>query len=348
MSEIDFKIHVPLEAFEKGDDPDGNTMRIGGIVSTDSLDKEQEEIVQEGLDFNPFLNEGWFNDNHSKETTGVVGYPTSAVYVQKGQKLPTGKRARTNGWWADGYLLNTPKGRELFGLARSLESTPRRLGFSIEGKVGQRDPRNSKRILKGTVRNVAVTHCPINTDTELFAFAKALTAGSAVSNPGASPGEGFPLRAESLEGSPKRRRKRQGPAYSQEGSDRNAWESGARDEQDPDATENLTGGAGDDPNDGGWAGTNPHKTPIKTTSEGLSPRQREIVKAEVDRDFEVEAGTIAETDLIAGWAPKWPKFDPKNYADDRLTKAEARIMVAEAIPHLSAAEVDEFIDKLGD
>jgi hypothetical protein len=341
----DFTIHVPLEAFEKGDDPDGHTMWIGGVVSTESLDQEDEVIIQQGLDFNPFLDKGWFNDNHSKETTGIVGYPSDAQYVQKGQQLPNGKRSRTNGWWAEGYLLNTAKGREIFGLCRALEDTPRQLGFSIEGKVKQRDPRNKKRITKGVVRNIAVTHCPVNTDTEMYALAKALTAGASISNPGTSPGEGFPLRGESLEGSPDhpKRKSREAPAFSQEGSDKNAWEAGAKEEQDPDETENLSGAMGDDPNDGGWAGTNPHTTPIRTTSEGLPPNK--ISKA-VDRDFEVGAAPISEVDLVSSW--KWPDFDPSNYRDDRLTKSEARVMVAKAIPNLSAEEVDAFIDNLSE
>ena len=77
--------------------------------------------------------------------------------------------------------------------------TPRRLGFSIEGKVEQRAASDKTTIARATIRNVAVTHCPVNPETELVPLLKALTAGHAIANPGASPGQGFALRAESLD-----------------------------------------------------------------------------------------------------------------------------------------------------
>lgn len=194
-----FRVHAELTAFEKsGDDM---PMRIGGVVSTDEVDQENERIIQEGIDFRPFLSRGWFNDNHSKETAGVVGYPTDARYVRKGERLPNGKIAKRPGWWAEGYLLNTEKGREIWALTQALQNTPRKLGFSIEGKVVSRHPRDSKTVTKAEVRNVAVTHCPVNAGTELQALVKALAAGHAVgsSEIGTGPGDGAALRTESLD-----------------------------------------------------------------------------------------------------------------------------------------------------
>ena len=192
-----FKVHCSLEAFEKADDPDGHTMRIGGLVTTDDLDKQGEILVQTGLDFGPFLTEGWFNDNHGQKAVDVLGYPTGAHFVQKGAKLPNGRNAPTNGWWAEGYLLNTESGRKTWQLCQALSKSPRQLGFSIEGKVQSRSPANDSIITRATVKNVAVTHCPVNTGTEMHALVKALTAGNSISNPGSAPGEGFPLRTES-------------------------------------------------------------------------------------------------------------------------------------------------------
>tara|TARA_Y100000034_G_scaffold25667_1_gene30285 strand:- start:1338 stop:2207 length:870 start_codon:yes stop_codon:yes gene_type:complete len=194
----DFRVFCSVSAFEKaGDD---NPMRIGGIVSTDELDQDDEKILQDGLDFSEFLTKGWFNDNHGKKTGDVLGYPSSAFLVKKGQQLPNGTIAKSRGWWADGYLLNTEEGRRIWALTQALEKAPRKLGFSIEGKVVSRDPKNPRTICKARVRNVAITHCPVNMGTSLHALAKALSAGSAIASPGTSPGEGFPLRSESLEG----------------------------------------------------------------------------------------------------------------------------------------------------
>lgn len=193
-----FKLHAQLTHFWKsGDGP--KSMRIGGIVSTDSLDQQNERVIQSGLDFKPFLKRGWFNDNHKPDIDDVLGYPTDAKYVRKGQKLPDGTVAKKSGWWTEGYLLDTKKGRDTWELAQSLTDTPRRLGFSIEGSVLERDPMDKGTIKRASVRNVAITHCPVNTDTELTTLAKALTAGSSLSSSEPAPGEGFALRTESLD-----------------------------------------------------------------------------------------------------------------------------------------------------
>jgi hypothetical protein len=193
-----FRVWCEVAAFEKAGDE--NPMRIGGIVSTDELDQDDERILQNGLDFSDFLTKGWFNDNHGKRTGDVLGYPTSAKLVKKGERLPDDSIATRQGWWAEGYLLNTPEGRQIWSLAQALEKAPRKLGFSIEGSVVARDVKNPRTIRKATVRNVAITHCPVNVGTSLRALAKALTAGQSIANPGAAPGAGFPLRSESLEG----------------------------------------------------------------------------------------------------------------------------------------------------
>jgi len=195
-----FRFHMPLTVWEKSGSE--HPMRIGGIVSTDALDKQSERIVQDGLDFSPFLTSGWFNDNHSRSSSGVVGYPSGATRVKKGDILPNGQASTHNGWWADGYLLDTKKGRELYEIATAVQKTEggRQLGFSIEGKVSKRDAKDPSTILRAQVKHVAVTHCPVNTDTELHVLAKAMTAGSAVDAPPVSPGEGFALRQESMDG----------------------------------------------------------------------------------------------------------------------------------------------------
>ena len=193
----DFRLHMPVSTWEKSGDP--NPLRIGGIVSTEVLDRQGEKVIQDGLDFTPFLEYGWFNDNHGQKTTDVLGYPTDVKKVKKGDALPNGKKAKAKGHWAEGYLMNTPEGRKVFALAQSLEGNEhRRLGFSIEGKIRARGKDRSE-VATAIVKNVAVTHCPVNNETEMVALSKALMAGHAVEDPGPSPGEGFPLRSEQLD-----------------------------------------------------------------------------------------------------------------------------------------------------
>ena len=74
LAEIPFKFEIPFEVFHKAGEK-GKERRIGGMVSTDKRDRQGEVVLNRGLDFSEFVHNGWFNDNHSKETTGIVGYP---------------------------------------------------------------------------------------------------------------------------------------------------------------------------------------------------------------------------------------------------------------------------------
>lgn len=312
-----FQVHCALQAFEKANAPEGQEMRIGGIVTTDDLDKQDEEVVQTGLDFSPFLREGWYNDNHGQKTVDVLGYPTDAKYVRKGERLPNGKIADRSGWWTEGYLLHTPEGRKTWQLCQALAKSPRKLGFSIEGKVLKRDAMNKKRITRAVVKNVAITHCPVNVNTEMHALAKALSAGSSVSNPGSAPGVGFALRKEALEG-------------------------GVADAASP----------SDFDEDALWIGTL-HE--MEHTSDPLKAQEiamdhlsedpdyykklKTITKAEEPSDFRI----VDELDLMDEWAP-YLSDQLENLEPPRLSKAEARIIVKQRYPKLSLAEIDSIIE----
>jgi len=229
-SEIPFHFELPIEVWEKAGDP-GKERRIGGVISSQDKDRQGEVVLQRGLDFSEFIDHGWFNDNHSKDTTGIVGYP------EKVEKRTINGRPEH---YVEGYLLRGfDKADEIWKLAQSLQKTNRRLGFSIEGSVMRREGLDGKTIAQAKVRNVAITNCPVNTSTGLEILAKsmmamesegdqsaaahrcwgegdccgscetadaekAMSAGQAVSDPGASPGEGFALRTESMEKKPKR------------------------------------------------------------------------------------------------------------------------------------------------
>ena len=231
-AEIPFKFELPIEVWEKAGSEPGKNRRIGGVISTQDKDRQGEVVLQRGLDFSEFLNHGWFNDNHSRETTGIVGYPDK---VEK--RTVNGRPSH----YVEGYLLQGfPRSDEIWRLAQSLQKTNRRLGFSIEGSVVRREGLEGKIIAQAKVRNVAITNCPVNTSTGLEILAKsmmaleaegaarksatqpcwgadeccgtcetedaqkALSAGQAVTDPGATPGQGFPLRVESMEKKPKR------------------------------------------------------------------------------------------------------------------------------------------------
>jgi hypothetical protein len=188
---IPFNFQFGVNVFRKADAETGKQKRIGGIVSTETPDKQGEIVLQEGLDFSEFLSGGWFNDNHSKETTDVVGYPEQVKKFRRGETLPNGVNAPVNGTWVEGYLLDTDKGRRMWELGLALQKTNRRLGFSVEGKVERRQgPRTvflknpqtgagewvGREIVRAAVRNVAVTNAPVQGDSKLEILAKSMMA----------------------------------------------------------------------------------------------------------------------------------------------------------------------------
>jgi hypothetical protein len=198
-----FQFDIECDVLEKAR-PDGSTGRfIAGFVSTDHMDRQGEVLLQKGLDFTPFLERGWFNDNHDSATDALVGYPTMAEMRKAGDGH--------TGWYVEGELLEgAPRADRLWSLAQSLsKSGKRKLGFSVEGKILDRDPRNPKAVRKAEVHEVAITRCPVNTKTALEVLAKSLAVGSGSAVAGeATAGSAKPLQPEALEGIGTRRKKR--------------------------------------------------------------------------------------------------------------------------------------------
>lgn len=185
LEEDDFELFLPgsAEILEKAGEDSEETRPIGGWCSTEHLDRQEEVVVAKGLDFTDFINFGYFNDNHKQHTAAVLGYPRLVKLIN-------------DRWWTEGNLLKGyAPADEVWELAKSLKKSkaPRRLGFSIEGKVQLRDE-ITRRILKAKVRNVAITNCPVNTyctwDVMAKAFGKeadVIAAQKAVTSSYASP-----------------------------------------------------------------------------------------------------------------------------------------------------------------
>jgi hypothetical protein len=217
----DFHFFTPVNFFEKAGAEEGFRRRIGGLVTTQGKDQENETVLQRGLDFSPFINKGFYNDNHSKKQTGVLGFPDHVQFYKKGVQLPDGDVAPNDGHWAEGFLLEGwEPSDKIWQLGQALKKTrgARRLGFSIEGTIQRRIGPDRKTIAKALVKNVAITHCPVNVDTGLAILAKsleraeqespdelerALTAGAgstiAPTGPKTGEGAGAVLMPESLE-----------------------------------------------------------------------------------------------------------------------------------------------------
>lgn len=170
------KFFIPAELEKSNSQAE---MRIRGLASTPDLDRDNQSILQEGLDIDDFVNYGFFNDDHDSGT--ILGYP---------DKERT--KVTDQGLYVEGTLLPTPRGKELWETALALQksNTDRRLGFSVEGKVLKKD--NAGNILKAKIYNVAITANPVNPHARWEALVKSMSKAMTTDT-------GKPLIRESLE-----------------------------------------------------------------------------------------------------------------------------------------------------
>lgn len=178
--EFRFRLDGESVFFEDLTKASGRTRRVAGIISTETRDRQSEIVIQKGLNFGPFLEHGWLNDNHSKDTDGAIGWPESVKLFSKGQKLPNGDLAKANCSWLEGYLMEgngDTRADKIWALSKAIQksNSPRALGYSLQGSVTKRMGPGRKIVAEATVTDCAVTNCPVNSETKLETLAKSLT-----------------------------------------------------------------------------------------------------------------------------------------------------------------------------
>lgn len=159
-----FNFYTPLDIIksEQGNSDD-EEWRIGGYGSTSMEDRQGDEIIQKGIDFEDFVNYGWFNHDH--DNTKILGYPDKNKC-----------KIDSKGFYVEGVLL---KGVELArtiwetALALKKSGAPRKLGFSVEGKILKRNQLG--KIIKAKIYNVAITANPVNPSCTWEALCKSFT-----------------------------------------------------------------------------------------------------------------------------------------------------------------------------
>ena len=157
-----FNFNLPIDII-KSENSDSDEWRIGGYASTSAEDRQGDEIIQKGLDYSDFVNYGWFNYDH--DNSKILGYP---------DKLKC--KVDSTGFYVEGCLL---KGIDLAknlwetALALKKSGAPRRLGFSVEGKVLKRN--DIGQIVKAKIYNVAITANPVNPTATFEALCKSFT-----------------------------------------------------------------------------------------------------------------------------------------------------------------------------
>lgn len=172
---------MPLtKAWEEAADQPDTRRWIEGVASTEDVDLQKENVLMRGLDFQPFLDFGYFNYDHGMKARDLLGIPTLAeVRTVAGKML----------FFVKGYLLPVPWADDVWTLMKALDPTPRRLGFSVQGGVLRRD---GNTIAQAVVRHVSVTAQPINQNT-WATVAKSLAAVASLES-------GGPLLKEDLDG----------------------------------------------------------------------------------------------------------------------------------------------------
>lgn len=193
--------------------PKAPRWRITGIASTEHVDKQGDTIRQAGLDWRPFLESGYINDDHGRGAEHVIGYPTKVRKITlrdpKGGK-PVAATA------IEGYLFDIERAEKLANLAKSMEGTERQMGFSVEGPAPKRSANDPKEIIEATINHVAFTPWPVNPNALAVvsmaslakSFAKAMEAGDGVATPNAEvPGDVAPLIVQDLIGAGRRKKR---------------------------------------------------------------------------------------------------------------------------------------------
>lgn len=169
---MDIDIAKSTEMMQKDDQP--KTIKIGGIISSDTPDIQGDIIDQDGLDFSYFLKRGYINYEHQQGMNNIVGRPISVNKVSMGNGTATKVEAE--------LYMNLPLSQMVYKTMKDLKEAgdTRKLGFSIEGQVLARDKANPKIIRKSRVLNVSVCALPQNSDATLELLARSMNMNTSI------------------------------------------------------------------------------------------------------------------------------------------------------------------------
>lgn len=158
----DFQFYLPIDISKSEEGEERRIIR--GYASTADEDRQGESMVQKGLDISDFVAHGFFNWDHDNSI--ILGYPFATCKVDN------------KGFWVEGEVLKgIPIADRVWDTAVALKKSnaPRKPGFSVEGKVLERD---GGRITKAKIYNVAITMNPVNTHCSWDAVVKSFNGQS--------------------------------------------------------------------------------------------------------------------------------------------------------------------------
>lgn len=158
-----FYFFQPLE--KAGVKEEGGRRLIEGVAATPDRDEQGETVLMKGLDLAYLFDFGKINWHHRNNPEDIIGEPvdgdvTDKRFFFKGE-LYAGQPRADAAW----RLLQATKGRKKPAL-----------GWSVEGRVLERDRRDPTRVLRARVNNIALTPNPVNATTYAD-LCKAFTGG---------------------------------------------------------------------------------------------------------------------------------------------------------------------------
>tara|TARA_Y100001973_G_scaffold106079_1_gene181926 strand:- start:2381 stop:3109 length:729 start_codon:yes stop_codon:yes gene_type:complete len=162
---IDIAKSMPTISMPEENKEEEKFAPISGLISSETKDLQGDTLLQGGVNWDYFLKKGWLNYEHKQGPEFIVGEPIS-LEKRDGSTYLKGK-----------LYLNTDLGKAVYNTAKAIsEVSDRRIGFSVEGQVLERDKSDSSIITKSRVLNVSVTAHPVNPDSTLEILARSLYA----------------------------------------------------------------------------------------------------------------------------------------------------------------------------
>jgi len=155
--------------FIKSTDQENGRIYVEGIISTENEDAQGEIMLQKGMDYSYFKKRGYLNLEHRQGPENMIGAPTE-LKSMKYKGIPA--------TFMKGYLFaDNPKVKEIMTSINAMKNADcdRGLGFSVEGAVIERDPKNPKIITKSKILNVSLVASPANPDS-VMALCKSIYA----------------------------------------------------------------------------------------------------------------------------------------------------------------------------
>jgi len=152
-TEESFNFWIPIS--KAAPEQEGKDRVVEGIASTPHLDLQNERVVQNGIDFNYFLKNGYFNWDHKPGADNKIGEPQECRITPKGLYVKgliyKGKKVADSVW-------------EHITALSSNSTANRKVGFSLQGKTVRR---SGNSIAKCWIQDIAITTAPINYNTYL-------------------------------------------------------------------------------------------------------------------------------------------------------------------------------------